>query len=84
MNNIYKINYNGGSQPDSIIDTKSDDLITNQPYSKYPDEEIDFIKQGIQIFENINKPSFIFDGRNILNPDEIKKLGFKYISLGRK
>ena len=36
------------------------------------------------IFENINKPSFIFDGRNILNPDEIKKLGFKYISLGRK
>jgi UDPglucose 6-dehydrogenase len=26
----------------------------------------------------------IFDGRNILNPAEIKKLGFRYYGIGRK
>ena len=34
-------------------------------------------------FENIKKPSYIFDGRNILNSEEIKKIGFNYFGIGR-
>jgi len=30
------------------------------------------------------KARVIFDGRNIYNPEEIKKLGFKYFGIGRK
>ncbi len=36
------------------------------------------------VFENIKKPAYIFDGRNILNVDKIKKIGFNYFALGRK
>tara|TARA_Y100000589_G_scaffold151703_1_gene144625 strand:- start:2514 stop:3899 length:1386 start_codon:yes stop_codon:yes gene_type:complete len=36
------------------------------------------------IYSKIKKPAFIFDGRNILEVEKIKKLGFNYISLGRK
>ena len=36
------------------------------------------------IFKDMNKPAFVFDGRNILDIEEIKKIGFKYIGLGRK
>ena len=36
------------------------------------------------IYSKIKKPAFIFDGRNILNMQKIKKLGFNYIGLGRK
>jgi len=36
------------------------------------------------IYSKIKKPAFIFDGRNILNMEKIKKLGFNYIGLGRK
>ena len=35
------------------------------------------------VFKKIKKPAFIFDGRNILDIDEIKKIGFNYISIGR-
>ena len=35
------------------------------------------------IYEKINKPAFIYDGRNILDRKKIKKLGFNYIGLGR-
>ena len=34
-------------------------------------------------FENIKKPSYIFDGRNILNSEEIKKIGYNYFGIGR-
>ena len=37
-----------------------------------------------KIFKAINKPAFIFDGRNILDFEEIKKIGFNYFGLGRK
>ena len=37
-----------------------------------------------KIYLLIKKPAFIFDGRNILDIDKIKKLGFNYIGLGRK
>ena len=36
------------------------------------------------IYKNINKPAYIFDGRNILNIEIIKKIGFNYLGLGRK
>ena len=36
------------------------------------------------IYENLNKPAYIFDGRNILNPEKIKEIGFNYLGLGRK
>ncbi len=36
------------------------------------------------IYSKIKKPAFIFDGRNILNMEKIKKLGFNYTGLGRR
>ena len=35
------------------------------------------------IYKKIKKPAYIFDGRNILNSENIKKIGFNYIGLGR-
>tara|TARA_A100001011_G_scaffold52664_1_gene50913 strand:+ start:834 stop:2219 length:1386 start_codon:yes stop_codon:yes gene_type:complete len=35
-------------------------------------------------YEKMKKPAFIFDGRNLLDLEEIKEIGFKYIGLGRK
>ena len=37
-----------------------------------------------EIYKKIKKPAFIFDGRNILNIEMIKKIGFNYCGLGRK
>ena len=45
------------------------------------DEFIDY--DWNDIFNKIKKPAFIFDGRNLLNKDEIKMIGFNYYSLGR-
>ena len=36
------------------------------------------------VYDNIKKPTYIFDGRNILNSELIKKIGFNYLGLGRK
>ena len=36
------------------------------------------------IYSKIKKPAFIFDGRNILNVEKIKKIGFNYTGIGRK
>ena len=36
------------------------------------------------IYEKVKKPAFIFDGRNILEIEKIKKIGFNYIGIGRK
>ena len=36
------------------------------------------------VYSNIKKPAYIFDGRNILNSELIKKIGFNYLGLGRK
>tara|TARA_B100000900_G_scaffold84459_1_gene68345 strand:- start:2960 stop:4342 length:1383 start_codon:yes stop_codon:yes gene_type:complete len=45
------------------------------------DEFIDY--DWKDVFDNIKKPAYVFDGRNILNKDEIKMIGFNYYSLGR-
>lgn len=39
----------------------------------------DFVKLG-----GLMKNKVIFDGRNIYNPEELKKLGFKYFGIGRR
>jgi UDPglucose 6-dehydrogenase len=36
------------------------------------------------IFNEIKKPAYIFDGRNILEIENLKKTGFNYVGLGRK
>ena len=36
------------------------------------------------IFEKVKKPAFIFDGRNILDMQEMNEIGFNYNGLGRK
>ena len=36
-----------------------------------------------KIYGLMKKPAFIFDGRNILNKDQIEKLGFKYYPIGQ-
>ena len=37
-----------------------------------------------KVYNGIKKPAYIFDGRNILNSELIKKIGFNYLGLGRK
>jgi UDPglucose 6-dehydrogenase len=36
-----------------------------------------------KIFEVMSKPAFIFDGRNILPHDELRKIGFEVYAIGR-
>ena len=35
-----------------------------------------------QIYEGMNKPAFVFDGRMILDGDKMKEIGFKYYVIG--
>ena len=37
-----------------------------------------------KIYKSMNKPAFIFDGRNILDKTKLEKIGFIYKSIGRK
>ena len=41
--------------------------------------ELDYQK----IYDNMMKPAFIFDGRNIANRAELKKIGFEVYAIGR-
>lgn len=36
-----------------------------------------------KIYENMNKPAHVFDGRSLLSKVEIEKIGFKYYSIGK-
>jgi len=36
-----------------------------------------------KIYNNMYKPAFVFDGRNLLNSDEMDKLGFQFYSIGK-
>ena len=46
------------------------------------DEFKDF--QWEEVYHKIKKPAFIYDGRNILDIEKVKQIGFNYIGLGRK
>ncbi|PKR80304.1 nucleotide sugar dehydrogenase [Brumimicrobium salinarum] len=35
-----------------------------------------------KIYDSVIKPAFIFDGRKLLNPKEIKEIGFEYYAIG--
>jgi UDPglucose 6-dehydrogenase len=35
-----------------------------------------------RIYDSMQKPAFVFDGRNILNPDQMKAIGFVYLGIG--
>ena len=37
-----------------------------------------------KVYKNMSKPAYIFDGRNILNAEFMKNIGFNYIGLGKK
>ena len=36
-----------------------------------------------KIYENMKKPAFVFDGRNILNIEKMKSIGFQIYSIGK-
>ena len=35
-----------------------------------------------RIYSNMQKPAFVFDGRNLLDKDLMEGIGFKYNSIG--
>ena len=37
-----------------------------------------------KFYENMEKPSFIFDGRNLLEEKKMTEIGFQYCRLGKK
>tara|TARA_R110002049_G_C9177314_1_gene562968 strand:+ start:4260 stop:5639 length:1380 start_codon:yes stop_codon:yes gene_type:complete len=36
-----------------------------------------------EIYKNMKKPAFIFDGRNLLDKNKLNKIGFEYYSIGQ-
>lgn len=36
-----------------------------------------------RIYNDMKKPAFIFDGRNLLDKDRLTKIGFEYYSIGQ-
>ncbi len=36
-----------------------------------------------KIYENMMKPAFVFDGRNILDREKLQKIGFKFYGIGK-
>ncbi|MCL1956234.1 MAG: nucleotide sugar dehydrogenase [Fibromonadales bacterium] len=36
-----------------------------------------------KIYDSMSKPALVFDGRNILDGEELKKIGFEFISIGK-
>ena len=36
-----------------------------------------------KIYDNMKKPAFVFDGRNILDAEELRKIGFKVYQIGK-
>jgi UDPglucose 6-dehydrogenase len=82
----------------NYLDTRSEkenmELVTNfdDPYEAAKDAhaiaimtEWDEFKDydWNKIYAQMKKPAFIFDGRNILNKNEMTKIGFEYSSIGK-
>tara|TARA_Y100001954_G_C15802297_1_gene600777 strand:+ start:273 stop:1673 length:1401 start_codon:yes stop_codon:yes gene_type:complete len=77
----------------SRTEDENNDLlkITNNPYSALDGAhavailtEWDEFKtyDWKRIFDNMQKPAFIFDGRNILDKEILENIGFKYFGIG--
>ena len=45
------------------------------------DEFIDY--DWLKIYKTMNKPAFIFDGRNILNQKHMQDIGFVFKGIGK-
>jgi len=43
-------------------------------------QDLDFEK----IFKRMEKPAFVFDGRNLLDPDALARIGFHVVPVGKK
>ena len=55
-------------------------LILSQYLSYNLFKKLDYCK----LYKNMIKPAYLFDGRNILDYNEINKIGFLYKSIGIK
>ena len=54
----------------------SDALLILTEWNEFKELDLNKIK-------SLMKNSLVIDGRNVYDPEEMKKLGFKYISIGR-
>ena len=81
--------------PEAIEKAKNmlkDIIYCNNPYDAAKDADAlviitewnEFNELDLQKIKRLMKHHLIIDGRNIYDPDDMKKLGFHYISMGRK
>jgi len=71
--------------------TLNDIEYCKDPYEAAKDSDVlliltewnEFKELDLEKMKSLMKNPLIIDGRNIYNPQEMKKLGFKYISIGR-
>lgn len=42
-------------------------------------KRLDFKK----IYDNMQKPAFVFDGRNVVDPEKLREIGFIVYSIGK-
>ena len=70
----------------NVIEYASDpyDAITNVDAMALMTEWSEFHLPDFEMMTKLMKDKVIFDGRNIYDPDEIKRLGFKYFGIGRR
>jgi UDPglucose 6-dehydrogenase len=62
-------------QNEAVIDADALLIITEWSEFRLP---------NFKVLEKLMKNKVIFDGRNILEPSEMRELGFTYFSIGRK
>lgn len=58
---------------------KADAIVICTEWEEFKDTHLDYE----QIYDGMNKPAFIFDGRLILNEKRLKGMGFKVETIGR-
>lgn len=42
-------------------------------------KDLDFVR----IYESMQKPAFVFDGRNLLDHDRLREIGFQVYAIGK-
>ena len=74
-----------GSENDSLLSVKSDpyEACKNVHAIAILTEWDEFKTYDWQkLYDNMYKPAFVFDGRSILNKEQLEKIGFKYYAVG--